>query len=122
VFDDGEAAGVWVNSADDPARCSAVLPARVRQGRLLLTVSTGGHSPAVAAWVRRGLADAYGPEYDRLIDVLSEVRREVRSQGIGTEQLDWQEALDSGILDLLRADRLDEAKERLRACLSSSSD
>ena len=39
-----------------------------------------------------------------------------------TEQLDWQEALDSGILDLLRADRLDEAKERLRACLSSSSD
>jgi precorrin-2 dehydrogenase/sirohydrochlorin ferrochelatase len=122
VYDDGEAAGVWVNSADDPQRCSAVLPARVRQGRLLLTVSTGGHSPAVAAWIRKGLADAYGPEYDQLIDLLSEVRREVRSQGIGTEQLDWQEALDSGILDLLRADRLDEAKERLRACLSSSSD
>jgi siroheme synthase-like protein len=122
VFDDGEAAGVWVNAADDPDRCSAILPARVRQGRLLLTVSTSGHSPAVAAWVRRRLTDEYGPEYDQLIGLLSEVRREVQAEGVGTEQLDWQEALDSGILDLLRADRLDEAKERLRACLSSSSD
>jgi precorrin-2 dehydrogenase/sirohydrochlorin ferrochelatase len=122
VYDDGEAAGVWVNSADDPQRCSAILPARVRQGRLVLTVSTGGHSPAVAAWVRTRLADTYGPEYDRLIGLLAEVRSDVRSRGVGTEQLDWQQALDSGILDLLRADRLDEAKERLRACLSSSSD
>jgi siroheme synthase-like protein len=122
VFDDGEAAGVWVNAADDPDRCSAILPARVRQGRLLLTVSTSGHSPAVAAWVRRRLSGEYGPEYDQLIGLLSEVRREVQAQGVGTEHLDWQEALDSGILDLLRADRLDEAKERLRACLSSSSD
>ena len=122
VYDDGEAAAVWVNSADDPQRCSAILPARVRQGRLVLTVSTGGHSPAVAAWVRKRLADTYGPEYDRLIGLLADVRSEVRSRGVGTEQLDWQQALDSGILDLLRADRLDEAKERLRACLSSSSD
>ena len=26
VFDDGEAAGVWVNAADDPQRCSFFLP------------------------------------------------------------------------------------------------
>ncbi|HEX5366948.1 MAG TPA: bifunctional precorrin-2 dehydrogenase/sirohydrochlorin ferrochelatase [Acidimicrobiales bacterium] len=122
VYEDGEAAGVWVNSADDPRWCSAILPARVRQGRLVLTVSTGGHSPAVAAWVRRRLADAHGPEFDALIELVSEVRHEVQERGLGTERLDWQEALDSGILDMLRAGRLDEAKERLRACLSSSSD
>ena len=40
VYDDGEAAGVWVNAADDPARCSATLPSRVRRGSLLVTVST----------------------------------------------------------------------------------
>jgi siroheme synthase-like protein len=122
VYDDGEAAGVWVNSADDPQRCSAILPARVRQGRLTLTVSTGGHSPAVAAWVRERLAREYGPEYDRLVGLLSEAREEVRAQGLGTEHLDWKQALDSGILDLIRAGRLEDAKERLRACLSSSSD
>jgi siroheme synthase-like protein len=122
VYDDGEAAGVWVNSADDPQRCSAILPARVRQGRLTLTVSTGGHSPAVAAWVRERLAREYGPEYDQLVGLLSEAREEVRAQGLGTEHLDWKQALDSGILELIRAGRLEAAKERLRACLSSSSD
>lgn len=122
VYDDGEAAGVWVNSADDPERCSVILPARVRQGRLTVTVSTGGHSPAVAAWLRDRLAGELGPEYDQLIGLLSEARNEVRSQGTGTEQLDWRRALDSGILDLVRAGRLEDAKERLRACLSSSSD
>jgi siroheme synthase-like protein len=122
VYDDGEAAGVWVNSADDPQRCSAVLPARVRQGRLTLTVSTGGHSPAVAAWVRERLAREYGPEYDQLVGLLSEAREEVRAQGLGTEHLDWKQALDSGILELIRAGRPEAAKERLRACLSSSSD
>jgi precorrin-2 dehydrogenase / sirohydrochlorin ferrochelatase len=122
VYDDGEAAGVWVNSADDPERCSAILPARIRQGRLTVTVSTGGHSPAVASWLRDRLANELGPEYDQLIQLLGEARREVRSRGVGTERFDWKRALDSGILDLLRAGRPEEAKERLRACLSSSSD
>jgi precorrin-2 dehydrogenase/sirohydrochlorin ferrochelatase len=122
VHDDAEAAGVWVNSADDPERCTFVLPARVRQGRLLVTVSTGGHSPALSAWLRGRLDAELGPEYDVLIGVLAEVRREIQATGRGTESLDWRAALDSGILDLVRAGGLEEAKERLRACLSSSSD
>jgi precorrin-2 dehydrogenase len=122
VYDDGEGAGVWVNAADDPARCSAILPARIRQGRLTVTISTGGHSPAVASWLRERLAAELGPEYDQLIGMLGEARKEVQAQGLGTEELDWRRALDSGILDLVRAGRLDAAKERLRACLSSSSD
>ncbi len=122
VYDDGEAAGVWVNCADDPDRCSAVLPARVRQGRLTVTVSTGGNSPAVASWLRERLAAELGPEYDQLIGLLGEARTEVQAQGLATERLDWRRALDSGILDLIRAGRLEDAKERLRACLSSSSD
>jgi hypothetical protein len=76
----------------------------------------------VAAWVRERLAREYGPEYDQLVGLLSEAREEVRAQGLGTEHLDWKQALDSGILELIRAGRLEAAKERLRACLSSSSD
>jgi precorrin-2 dehydrogenase / sirohydrochlorin ferrochelatase len=122
VYDDGEAAGVWVNSADDPERCSVTLPAQVRRGRLTVTVSTAGHSPAVASWLRDRLGEELGPEYDALIGLLSEVRNEVRAQGRSTEGLDWRRALDSGILDLVRAGRLEDAKERVSACLSSSSD
>ncbi len=67
VYDDGEAAGVWVNSADDPERCSVTLPARVDRGRLMVTVSTGGYSPAVASWVRDRIAAELGPEFDTLV-------------------------------------------------------
>ena len=52
VYDDAEAAGVWVNSADDPERCSFTLPAVVRRGSVLLTASTGSASPALSAWLR----------------------------------------------------------------------
>jgi precorrin-2 dehydrogenase/sirohydrochlorin ferrochelatase len=122
VHDDAEAAGVWVNSADDPERCTFILPARVRRGRLLVTVSTGGHSPALASWLRAKLDAELGEEYELLVGVLTDVRSEIQASGRATESLDWRAALDSGILELARAGRLDEAKERLRACLSSSSD
>ena len=38
VFTEGEAHGVWVNSADDPTNCTFTLPARIRRGDLLVTV------------------------------------------------------------------------------------
>jgi siroheme synthase-like protein len=122
VYDDAEAAGVWINSADDPERCTVTLPARLRQGRLTVTVSTAGHSPAVAAWLRDRLAAELGPEYDQLIGLLAEERTHLRSDGRSTEDVDWRTALDSGILELVRAGRLEAARERLRSCLSSSSD
>ena len=122
VYDDAEAAGVWINSADDPELCTVTLPSQLRQGRLTVAVSTAGHSPAVASWVRDRLAEQLGAEYDQLIGLLAEVRNEVRAEGRSTEGLDWRRALDSGILDLIRAGRLETAKERVSACLSSSSD
>ena len=121
VFLEGEAAGVWVNSADDPDNCAFTLPARVRQGPLLVTFATGGHSPALATWLRRRYAEEFGPEYATLIELLATERDALQRAGRSTEGLDWQPALDSGMLDLIREGRLAEAKERLQACLSSSS-
>jgi precorrin-2 dehydrogenase/sirohydrochlorin ferrochelatase len=114
VFDDGEAAGVWVNSADDPARCSFTLPARLRRGDLLVTVSTGGASPALAA-------DEVGPEYEALLGLLADERRRLRATGASSEVPGWKAALESGMLDLVRGGDLVAARELLRTCLSSSS-
>jgi precorrin-2 dehydrogenase/sirohydrochlorin ferrochelatase len=121
VHRDGEAAGVWVNSADDPAHCSFTLPARIRQGPLLVTFATGGASPALATWLRRTYEPEFGPEYVTLIELLAAERDRIRRLGRSTQGLDWQPALDSGMLDLIREGHLAEAKERLQACLSSSS-
>lgn len=119
VFEAGEARRVWVNSADDPANCSFTLTSVVRQGDLVVTIGTGGRSPALATWLRRRLGEELGPEYATLLDVLSEAREELRAEGRSSEEPDWQSALDSGMLDLIRAGNVEEAKEILRACLWS---
>jgi siroheme synthase-like protein len=119
VFTAGEARRVWVNSADDPANCSFTLMSVVRQGDLVVSIGTGGRSPALAAWLRARLATELGPEYATLLDMLSEAREELRAAGRSSEDPDWQGVLDSGMLDLIRAERVDEAKEMLRACLWS---
>jgi siroheme synthase-like protein len=117
VFDDGEAAGVWVNAADDPERCSYTLPARLDRGRLLVTVSTSGTSPALAAWLRDQLAEHLGPEHDTLLDLLADERAALAAGGRSRPPADWRQALDSGMLDLIRSGRTAEARELLRTSL-----
>lgn len=120
VAAEADAAGIWVNSADDPDNCTFILPALVRQGPVMVTVGTGGASPALAAWLRDRIGADLGPEYAALAELLAEAREEIRAQGRSTEGLDWKSALESGMLDLIRAGRIAQARERLQACLSSS--
>jgi precorrin-2 dehydrogenase/sirohydrochlorin ferrochelatase len=122
VFEDGEAQRTWVNAADDPLSCSFTLPSVVRQGPVMVTVATGGHSPALATWLRRHVEDELGPEYAELAAMLAEARAELKAEGRSTEGLGWLSAIDSGMLDLIRLGDVGRAKERLQACLSSSSD
>jgi siroheme synthase-like protein len=120
VYDDGERSGVWVNSADDPASCSFTLPAVVRRGPVTATVSTGGRSPALAAWLRDRLEGEIGPEYAVLAELLAVERAKVKEAGRSTESADWKRALDSDMLHLIRTGQIELARERLQACLSSS--
>jgi precorrin-2 dehydrogenase/sirohydrochlorin ferrochelatase len=117
---DAEAARVWVNAADDPAGCSFTLPAVVRQGPVMVTVSTAGHSPALASWLRGQVAAQLGPEIGLLAEWLSEAREELKAAGRSTEDVDWRPALDWDMLDLIRSGHTAQARERLQACLSSS--
>lgn len=117
VFDDGEAAGIWVNAADDPARCSYTLPARLDRGNLLVTVSTSGHSPALAGWLRDRIGDDLGPEVEALLAMLSEARSALAAAGVLRPVADWRQALDSGMLDLIRSGRTVEARELLSTSL-----
>ena len=118
VYEDGEAAKVWVNSADDPASCSFILPAVARQGPVSVAVSTSGYSPALASWLKGHAAEHMGPELAELAELLAEARAELKAQGRSTEEVDWRPSLDWAMLDLIRSGRRAEAKERLQACLS----
>ncbi len=118
----GEARRVWVNAADDPAHCTFTLMSVVRQGDIVVTVGTGGRSPALATFLKSHVANEMGPEWADLLELLSEARETLRAGGTSSEDVDWRQALDSGMIDLVRAGQIDEAKELLERCLSSSSE
>jgi precorrin-2 dehydrogenase/sirohydrochlorin ferrochelatase len=120
VHAEGEEMRVWVNSADDPAECSFILPAVLRRGPVEVAVSTGGHSPALASWIRNYIAEQLGPEVGELARLLSEAREAIKAEGRSTEDVDWRAALGSDMLDLIRTGRVAQARERLQACLSLS--
>ena len=122
VFLDCEAEGIWVCGTDDPENCSFTLPSVVRRGSLVFTVATGGRSPAVARWLRERLEAQFGPEYESLLDLVADQRAAIKAGGGSPTEVDWQKALDSDMLDLIRSGDLDSARERLETCLSSSSD
>jgi len=88
----------------------------------MVTVSTGGGSPAVASWLKERLDAQIGPEYEMLVDLVAAEREAVRAEGRSTEGLNWKKALDSDMLELIKNGQVADARERLQACLSSSSD
>ncbi|MFM2183043.1 MAG: hypothetical protein RJB61_1337 [Actinomycetota bacterium] len=90
VFDEADSRGIWVNSADDPDRCTFTLPAVVRRGPVMVTVSTGGASPALASWLRGRLDDLLGPEFADVAHALAELRAGIHADGRSTEDTDWQ--------------------------------
>jgi siroheme synthase-like protein len=117
VHSAGEAARVWTNSADDPANCSFTMMSVIRRADLVVAVGTGGRSPALAVHLRRFLTEELGPEYEILLEILAEAREALRASGRSSEDADWQRAFDSGIVDLVRAGRVADAKELLNSCL-----
>ena len=120
VYWDAEAADVWLNSADDPEHCSFTLPAVTARDDLQVTVSTNGRSPAVAAWLRRTIDAAIGPEHATVVTLAAEVRAELRSTTGTSESTGWEDALDEALVDLIRAGDLDAARCRLRAAVGLS--
>ncbi len=113
VAADAGVAGVWVNSADDPAHCTFLLPAIHRDGPVTVAVSTGGASPALAAWLRRQIAEALGGGLGELAKLLADARHALRASGRSTESVDWHAVLEGPLAELVQAGRLDDARRLL---------
>ena len=108
--------GALVNVVDDPLLCDFTVPARVTRGDVLLTVSTGGKSPALARKLREELAERYGPEYGDYLQLLAKTRTEMKGR-LATSQAResfWRENLDNEILVLLRQGKIVEAEAKIK--------
>ena len=74
-------AGALVHVEDEPALSDMHAPAVMRRGDLVIAVSTGGRSPALAAEIKRFLQVLFGPEWRGRIEELAFLRRRWRMSG-----------------------------------------
>jgi precorrin-2 dehydrogenase/sirohydrochlorin ferrochelatase len=109
--------------ADAPEAGSFVSPSAVRRGDLLLTISTGGSSPTLAAVVRDQIEADFGPEWAEMTEIIGTMREIVKTNPTETERKTAvRRALDDPEAQaLLRDGRRLEAETRIRECLSLSS-
>jgi len=110
VYAEAEAAGVWTNSADDPAHSSFILPAVHRDGAVTVSVSTGGLSPALASWLRTHLATEGGGGLGDLAQLLGDARAHLKRAGLRSDSVDWVRLLDGPLPELVRSGDIDEAR------------
>ena len=69
---------IWVNVVDQPALCTFIAPSVVRRGKLVIAISTGGASPALAKWIRKDLEKQYAAGLGRLAQAAGGVRAAVK--------------------------------------------
>ncbi len=85
VAGDAEAAGTWVNVADDPELCTFHLPARVRRGPLQIAVASEGQAPFAVRRLRQILERRFTPEWADWMTAAARFRVRVRALEIGPE-------------------------------------
>jgi siroheme synthase-like protein len=116
---EGRSQGVWVNAADDPEHCDFFLPSVLRRGPLLVAVTTGGGSPALARAVREEIERWLPDDYAELAETVAEVRRELRARGVSPDASAWNRALSAEMRRVTTGGGRHEARARLLSSLGA---
>ena len=105
---------VLVNVADDPSACDFTVPALVRRRDITLAISTGGRSPAFARYLREQLEEWLTDARCDLLELLAELRRDLRAAGKTIDTADWHRAIaDEAVGAAIEAGDREGARRRL---------
>lgn len=72
---------ILCNIVDKPDLCNFTVPSIVRKGDLMITISTGGKSPALSKRLRREIEESYGDEYAIFLEIMGALRRKILGYG-----------------------------------------
>lgn len=119
VWQDAEALNLLCNVVDVPPLCNFIVPSIVRRGELALAVSTGGASPVVAKHIRRELEAAYGDEWEALVDLLRDVRDDLKTRyaDMPSRRDAVERLMETDVLRLLAEGDSDGARDLARRVL-----
>ncbi len=112
VHEHALAAGLLVNVVDQPHLCTFIFPSVFSRGDLLISASTGGASPTVAKQVRHKLDSAFGPEWGEHIQLLGEIRAELKESSLDIEARSQvaKKLAEPYIREIIRAEGIEKAR------------
>ena len=87
LYDQAKLAGCLVNVEDKKQYCDFHVPAMVRRGELLLTISTGGGSPRLARRLRMMLETLFPESWADNLKLIANKRDEWKASGASFAQL-----------------------------------
>jgi len=77
--------GVLVNIVDDSYVSSFIVPAVLKRGNLVISISTVGKSPLLSKKIKEKLENIFDERYEKLLEDLYKVREEVKASNLSDE-------------------------------------
>lgn len=121
IFAEAERLGILVNCVDDPAHCRFTFASIVRQGDLLIALSTQGACPALSVRLRERLERELGPEYAAFLEIVRSLRTRIAQEipDFSRRREIWYQLVDSPALELLREGRAEEVTALIESIISA---
>ncbi len=113
------ARGVWLNVVDQPRFCSFVWPALVVRPPVMVAISTGGCSPALAGYLRRLIERLLPEQIGALAEQLAVWRQQVAG-GLARRGRFWRLLFDQGLADRFLSGDQNGATEMVVAALKKN--
>ncbi|MGD2037253.1 MAG: bifunctional precorrin-2 dehydrogenase/sirohydrochlorin ferrochelatase [Desulfobacterales bacterium] len=115
ISKDAEQAHILCNIADRPEVCNFILPSLVRQGDLVITISTSGKSPALAKHLRQKLETQFGREYADFLLLMGAIRQKLLSQAHEPEEhkILFNQLIESDLIQLMQSGKTAEINSLL---------
>lgn len=92
-----------VNVVDDGLDGNFITPAILRQGDLVIAISTSGKAPALASRLKERMQTEFGPEYSRFLELAGPLRDQLAQSvpNAETRKKVWRELVNSDMIELL---------------------
>lgn len=114
--------GILVNIVDSPEECDFIVPATVERGNLLISISTGGKSPALARKIREELEEKYGEEYAEFLELMGDLREVLKEEISDQQQRErvFQFLIESDIIQSIRMGQKEQGQKRAREIIKKA--
>ncbi|VEN72847.1 Siroheme synthase [Candidatus Desulfarcum epimagneticum] len=119
IHADASGRGILCNIADRPELCDFILPAIVKKGDLIISISTSGKSPAFARHLKEEMEKTVGDETAAFLELMGAVRKKLLSQAHEPEAHKplFNRLISGGLPDMLRRNDIPAVNALLKEVL-----